>query len=65
MDRLMARGACSFRESDVRRAIRAARAAGIEIGRIEVDKDGKIVVVAGKPAEAEAKPANEWDGVGT
>ena len=47
----MARGPCTFRQHDVTRALRATVAAGIEVQRIEIDKDGKIVVVTGKPKE--------------
>jgi hypothetical protein len=59
----MARGALSFRQQDVTRAARAARAAGLEVQRIEIDKTGKIVVVAGKPKEQpdEGSGGNEWD----
>jgi hypothetical protein len=46
----MARKPCAFRQSDVTRAVRAAEAAGQKVARIEIDKDGKIVIVIG-PAE--------------
>ena len=39
------RNPCTFRESDVRRAIRAAQAAGIEIACVEIDRNGRIVLV--------------------
>jgi hypothetical protein len=39
----------------LRRVIETTRAAGLEIGRVEIDRDGKIVVVPGKP------PANDND----
>jgi hypothetical protein len=48
------------------RALKATRAAGIEIARVEITKDGKIIVVAGKQQEGSAgdgKGENEWDGV--
>ena len=58
----MARGNCTFRQRDMAAAIRAARAAGIEIAKVEVDKDGKIIIVAGKPVETgDATTTNEWD----
>ncbi len=60
----MARGACTFKQQDVTRALRATVAAGIEVKRIEIDKDGKIIVVTGKPAEmgeAIGQGSNEWD----
>jgi hypothetical protein len=55
-------GPCRFREADVRRAIRAARAAGIEIGRIETDNDGRVSIIP-KTTEPPAvnEPANPWD----
>ena len=39
----------SFRQRDMTRAIKAARLAGLAVERVEVDKDGKIIVVTGKP----------------
>ena len=41
----MARGKCAFRQSDLTRAFKAARAAGIEVARYEIAKDGRIIVV--------------------
>jgi hypothetical protein len=52
----MSRGAYSFKQRDVTRAINAAKAAGIAIGRVEVDKNGKIVIVTGQPQESPAAP---------
>jgi hypothetical protein len=59
----MARGPCTFKQQDVTRALRAAVAAGVEVQRFEIDKDGKIVVVTGKSQEpvAEGRGENEWD----
>jgi hypothetical protein len=42
----MVRGPCTFRKRDLQTAIKATRIAGIEIGRIEIGKDGKIVIIA-------------------
>jgi hypothetical protein len=53
-----------FRETDLKRAIKGARAAGMEVGRIEIE-DGKITVVPEKPnigASVEAR-TNPWDEV--
>jgi hypothetical protein len=47
----MARGPSTFRQQDVTRAIKAVRAAGVEVGRVEIDKEGKIVVMIGRPDE--------------
>ena len=45
----MSRGLSTFRQRDVTRALKATVAAGIEVSRIEIDKDGKIIVIVGKP----------------
>jgi len=53
----------NFRQTDLARAVRGARAAGVEVARIEVGRDGKIVVIVGKPESADTTkdPVNEWD----
>ena len=59
----MSRGECTFRQRDVTAALRAARDAGAEVARVEIDK-GKIIIVMGKPNEAMPEGqggANEWD----
>jgi hypothetical protein len=52
-----------FKKTDVTRATKAVMAAGMEIARIEINKEGVIVVVPGKPAEARDADGerNEWD----
>jgi hypothetical protein len=49
----MARGPTTFRQRDMAAAIRAARAAGCEVARVEVDRTGKIIIttVAGTAKE--------------
>ena len=42
----MARTASVFRQSDLTRAIKAARGAGMGVSRVEIGKDGAIVLVA-------------------
>jgi hypothetical protein len=61
----MARGPCTFKQQDVTRALRATVAAGIEVQRVEIDMDGKIVVVTGRSREpsAEGRGGNEWDSI--
>jgi hypothetical protein len=59
----MGRGSSPFRQQDVTRALRATRAAGIEVERIEIEKD-KIIVVAEKKAKVpsdDRDKRNEWD----
>lgn len=55
----MPRGDQTFRQTDVVRAIKAARAAGEDVARIEIDRDGKIVVVIGKDEPAKSESAAE------
>jgi hypothetical protein len=46
----------TFRQGDLTRAIKAVRAAGVPVAKVEVDRDGKIVVIIGdrdQTAEAE------------
>jgi hypothetical protein len=56
----VARAKCTFQESDVTRAVKAVTKAGVEVARVEIDTNGKIVVVAGKPVD-EVTNKNPWD----
>jgi hypothetical protein len=47
----MSKGMLTFKETDLRRAIRAFQKAGLSIARAEIDQDGKIVVVTGNSSE--------------
>jgi hypothetical protein len=58
----MPRGQCTFKQSDVTKAVKAVVAAGVHVARVEVDREGRIVVVAGTAAVAEeGKEGSEWD----
>jgi hypothetical protein len=59
----MSRAPRTFKQTDVTRMVKAVAAAGVEIARVEVDRGGKIVIIAGKPGEAidTANGENEWD----
>lgn len=59
----MKRGPCTFREADVRRAVRAVEAAGKEVAAVEIGGDGKIRIVVGKPSPPQSAGGNEWDEV--
>lgn len=54
----MARGACTFKQQDVTRALRATLAAGIAVQRVEIDKNGRIIVVT---AGEQPAPADDLD----
>jgi len=43
----MTRAPATFRQSDITRSMRAARKAGVENVRVEIAKDGRIVIVTG------------------
>ncbi|HEX9321593.1 MAG TPA: hypothetical protein VF913_05655 [Xanthobacteraceae bacterium] len=50
------------------RAVKAVRKAGIDVARVEIDKDGKIVVVAGSSGNSDGlgeiahnADRNEWN----
>jgi hypothetical protein len=55
----MTRAAAPFRKADVRRAIEAVVAAGQTVARVEVDPNGRIVVVT--IADLERREENTWD----
>lgn len=59
----MARSACTFKQQDVTRALRATLAAGVTVLRVEIDKGGKIVVVTGElqGQGIQRDGENEWD----
>ena len=57
----MTRAPATFRQSDITRAIRAVRAAGVDKVRIEITRDGKLVIITGTPTEPNQAEANEWD----
>lgn len=45
---------CTFRQSDVTRAVKGVVAAGVQVGRVEIAKDGSIVVVPSSMVSAAA-----------
>ena len=61
----MARAPSAFRAGDITKAVKAVAAAGVDIARVEIDKAGKITIIAlgaDLPGEG-GKGANEWDTV--
>jgi hypothetical protein len=64
----MSRGASTFQQRDVTRLLKAARAAGEDVARVEIEH-GKIALILGKPLDVQADAAattdttNEWDSV--
>jgi len=44
----MSRSQQTFKQSDLTKALKATVKAGIAVGRVEIHKDGKIVIVTGR-----------------
>jgi hypothetical protein len=60
----MSRGPCTFKQADITKAVKAVAKAGVQVARVEVDKSGRIVIITGKPGEANGgESANPWDTV--
>jgi hypothetical protein len=57
----MTRVPAIFRQGDVTRAVRAVVAAGQAVARVEIDPNGKIVIVT--VGELERREENSWDRV--
>jgi hypothetical protein len=49
-----------FTQADLKRAAAGVRAAGLSVARVEVDRDGKIVVVVREPG-VESSGTNPLD----
>jgi hypothetical protein len=55
-----------FKETDLCRAVKACRKAGLDVARVEIASDGKIVVIAktgNGDSSGVAAGHNEWDQV--
>jgi hypothetical protein len=62
----MPKGNLKFKELDVRRGIRGVHKEGLEVDRVEIDREGKIVIVATKaksPASDDSDDEKSWDKV--
>jgi hypothetical protein len=57
----MSKGQHTFKQGDVTKALKGAVNAGLRVQRVEIDRQGKIVVIAGR--EDQPAEANEWDSV--
>ena len=57
----MTRRPSTFRQTDVVRAVKAAQAAGLTIGKVEVAPDGTIrVIIADAVESVPATPFDQW-----
>jgi hypothetical protein len=55
----MSRTPATFKQADIVRAVKAARACGLDVVRTEIGPDGRIVIVH-QPEKAPG-PASEFD----
>jgi hypothetical protein len=56
----MTRSPSPFKQQVLVRALKGAKAAGIEVARIEIDKDGKIVISTPRAPAAPNNPYDAW-----
>lgn len=54
----------TFKQSDVKRAVAGAMAAGMKVGRIDIAPDGKISIIPESPAANDDDAGKgEWDDI--
>lgn len=61
----MARGAANFRQSDLAKALKAAKQAGLAVTSVEIGKDGNFRLVSGPslpPADATTETPDDLRG---
>jgi hypothetical protein len=57
----MSRAPSTFKQNDITRAVKAARAAGLDVVRTEIDRDGRIILIHQKDAApAPVDEFSEW-----
>jgi len=56
----MGHGKATFKQADLTRALRAVEKAGRDVERVEIGRDGRIVLVF-KNGEEVLVERNEWD----
>jgi hypothetical protein len=57
----MGAGSVLFKQADIKRAVAGALAAGLTVKRIEIAKDGTIVIVSGLPdSQPERTELERW-----
>jgi hypothetical protein len=58
----MTRGNCHFRQADLTRAVKALKAAGMKIDRVEISTDGSVMLHV-EQCDKKKKIKNPWDRV--
>ena len=57
----MSRAVRSFKKCDIAKAYKAVIDAGGEVSRVEVDREGRIIIVIGKPSEQKGSESDQLD----
>ena len=55
----MPKGPCTFRKSDVKRGIAALESAGLKVNRVEISREGKIILFPDKSGNAGDESSEE------
>jgi hypothetical protein len=56
----MTRRPSNIRERDIAKALKGARAAGMEIARVEIDLVGKIILFTKSDSDEALSPLEKW-----
>lgn len=56
----MTRRPARVTQADISRAVKGATAAGLSVSKVEIDQDGKIVIVSGEGQPKETTPLDAW-----
>jgi hypothetical protein len=57
------RGPAAFKKTHVTRGLRAVLAAGLNVARVDINRDGCIAIFPGTPVEGGDEASNPWDEV--
>lgn len=47
-------------QAEIQRAVKGARAAGMSVGRVEIDPNGTIVIMLGQPGQIPSDTYQAW-----
>jgi hypothetical protein len=59
----VSKGPQTFRQSDVTKALKAAVAAKVDLARVEIGPDGKIVMIMKRPGSDKPEEGGEWGNI--
>ena len=55
----MSKGPCTFRKSDIRRGVQALESAGLKVGRVEISREGRIILFPDKNGNTDEENSEE------